>query len=140
MGASLSNQNAFLILARAFEDIGVSAYSGGAAFLASSPYLTAAARILAVEGQHTGNIRLQIARLGLGTFPLDGADVIPPPSGTNSFSTNKANGLCATRTPGQVLYLAYGLQANVTVGGFFPNGVNGVLNMSSGPATVANLS
>lgn len=139
MGASLANQQTFLVLARAFEDIGVSAYSGGAAFLAGSPYLMTAARILAVEGEHTGNIRLQVARLGIPTFPLDGADILPPPSGSNFFSTNKANGLCAFRTPGQVLFLAYGLQANVTAGGFFPNGVNGVINMSSGPATSANL-
>ena len=140
MGASLAHQQAFLVLARAFEDIGVSAYSGGASFLSGSPYLMAAARILAVEGQHAGNIRLEIARLGIPTFPLDGADVIPPPSGTDFFSTNTANGLCAFRTPGQVLYLAYGLKANVTAGGFFPNGVNGAINMSSGAATTANLS
>jgi len=139
MGASLANQQTFLVLARAFEDIGVSAYSGGAAFLSGSPYLMTAARILAVEGQHTGDIRLQIARLGIPTFPLDGGDVIPPPSGSNFYSTNKANGLCAFRTPGQVLYLAYGLMANVTSGGFFPSGVNGALNMSSGAATAANL-
>lgn len=139
-GASLANQQTFLVLARAFEDIGVSAYGGGAAFLAGSPYLTAAARILAVEGEHTGNIRLQIARLGIPISPLDGADIVPPPSGSNFFSTNKTNGLTAIRTPGQVLYLAYGMMANVTAGGFFPNGVNGALNMSSGPATAANLS
>lgn len=139
LGASLQNQRTFLVLARAFEDIGVSAYGGGAQFLAGSPYLTAAARILAVEGEHTGNIRLQVARLAIPTAPLDGADIIPPPSGTNLFSTSKANGLSAIRTPGQVLYLAYGFLANVTSGGFFPNGVNGTLNMSSGPATAANL-
>jgi len=138
-GASLANQQAFLVLARAFEDIGVSAYNGGVSFLAGSPYLMTAARILAVEGEHTGNIRLQIARLGIPTTPLDGADIIPPPSGSNFFSTNKANGLSAFRTPGQVLYLAYGFMANVAKGGFFPNGVNGMLNMSSGPATAANL-
>lgn len=140
MGASLANQQTFLVLARAFEDIGVSAYNGGAAFLCGSPYLMTAARILAVEGEHTGNIRLQVARLGIPTAPLDGADIIPPPSGSNFFSTNKANGLSAFRTPGQVLYLAYGFMAGVTSGGFFPNGVNGAINMSSGPATAANLS
>lgn len=139
-GASLANQQTFLVLARAFEDIGVSAYNGGANLLSGSPYLMTAARILAVEGEHTGNIRLEIARLGIPTAPLDGADVIPPPSGSNFFSTNKANGLSAYRTPGQVLYLAYGFMANVTAGGFFPSGVNGILNMSSGPATAANLS
>ncbi len=140
MGASLANQQTFLVLARAFEDIGVSAYSGGANFLSGSPYLMTAARILAVEGEHAGNIRLEIARLGIATFALDGADVTPPPPGSNFFSTNTANGLCAYRTPGQVLYLAYGLAAGVTSGGFFPSGVNGLLNMSSGPATSANLS
>ena len=140
MGASLANQQTFLVLARAFEDIGVSAYNGGVNFLSGSPYLMTAARILAVEGEHTGNIRLEIARLGIPTTPLDGADVIPPPSGSNFYSTNKANGLSAFRTPGQVLFLAYGFMANVTSGGFFPNGVNGVLNMSSAAATAANLS
>lgn len=139
-GASLQNQQTFLVLARAFEDIGVSAYNGGASLLAGSPYLMTAARILAVEGQHTGNIRLQVARLGIPVPPLDGADIVPPPSGGNFFSTNKANGLSAFRTPGQVLYLAYGFMANVTAGGFFPNGVNGLIKMSSGPATSANLS
>jgi hypothetical protein len=127
------------MLARIFEDIGVSAYCGGAGYLVGSPYLGTAARILAVEGEHVGNIRLQSALLGIPAPQLDGADIIPPPAGTNYFSTNSATGLCAVRTPGQVLYLAYGA-ANVTSGGFFPNGVNGVINMSSAAATVTALS
>ncbi len=139
MGASLANQASFLILARIFEDIGVSAYSGAAPLLAGSPYLATAARITAVEGEHVANIRLQAALLGLPSPQLDAADVIPPPSGKNFFSTNLANGLCAVRTPGQVLYLAYGMVAGATAGGFFPNGVNGILNTSSAAATAANL-
>lgn len=139
-GASLSNMASFLNLARIFEDVGVSAYSGGAGYLASAPaVLMIAARILAVEGEHVGNIRLQIAKLGIGTFAVDGADVIPPPSGTNFFSTNTANGLPAYRTPGEVLYLAFGGVANAGAGGFFPMGYNGVFHTSSGPATSANL-
>ena len=139
MGASLGNQPAFLILARIFEDIGVSAYSGAAPLLAGSPYLATAARILAVEGEHVGNIRLQSALLSIPSPQLDAADIVPPPAGTNYFSTNPANGLCAIRTPGQVLYLAYGA-ANATSGGFFPNGVNGAINASSAPAPATNLS
>jgi hypothetical protein len=139
-GASLANEQTFLALARGFEDVGISAYSGGATFLSGSPYLMTAARILAVEGLHSGNLRLEIARLGIPTTALDAADVIPRPSGSNFFSTNLANGLVAFRTPSQVLFLVYGFMANVTAGGFFPSGVNGVLNMSSGPATAANLS
>jgi len=139
MNASLANETTFLSLSRIFEDIGLSAYCGGAPFLSGSAYLQNAARITGVEGLHVANVRLQLARLGIPTTPLDGADVLPPPIGSNFFSTNVANGLCAIRTPGQVLYLAYGNQAGVTSGGFFPNGVNGVLNMSSAAATSANL-
>jgi hypothetical protein len=139
VGASLQNQETFLVLSRIFEDVGISAYNGGIPLLAGSPYLMTAPRIISVEGLHVGNIRLQIARLGIPTFAVDGADVIPPPSGTNFFSTNLTNGLTAVRTTGQVLFLAYGA-ANVTAGGFFPGGVNGIINMSSGPATSSNLS
>jgi Ferritin-like domain len=138
-GASLQNQQTFLVLARIFEDVGVSAYNGGMTLLAGSPYQMTASRIVSVEGQHVANIRLQIARLGIPTFAVDGADIIPPPTGTNFFSTNLANGLSAYRTTGQVLFLAYGA-ANVTAGGFFPNGLNGIINMSSAAATSANLS
>ena len=139
-GASLGNMAAFLNLARIFEDIGVSAYSGGSTYLAAAPaVLMIAARILAVEGEHVGNIRLQIAKLGIGTFAVDAADIVPPPTGTNFFSTNTANGLPAYRTPGEVLYLAFGGQANVGSGGFFPMGYNGYFHVSSSPATAANL-
>jgi hypothetical protein len=140
MGASLANQQTFLVLARAFEDVGLSAYAGGAQFLAGSPFLMTAARITGVEGEHVANLRLEIARLGIPTFPLDGADVLPPPSGNNMFSTNVANGLCAFRTPGEVLYIVYGMRANASSGGFFPDGVNGNIRTSTGPATSANLS
>ncbi len=111
----------------------------GASFLSNSPYLRTAARITAVEGEHVSNVRLQIAHLRILTFRLDEADVIPPPSGGNWFSTNIAHGLPAFRTPGEVLFLAYGKAAGVTAGGFFPKDVNGALRTSSGPATAANL-
>ncbi|MBV9506364.1 MAG: ferritin-like domain-containing protein [Acidobacteriia bacterium] len=140
MGASLQNERTFLVLARAFEDVGISAYNGGAAALSGSPFLMTAARINSVEGEHVGYIRTAIAAANIPTTPLDDADVIPPPSGNNQFSTNLANGLTAYRMFGQVLYLVYGMAANVTAGGFFPQGVNGLLNTSSAPATAANLS
>ena len=44
-----------------------------------------------------------------------------------------ANGLSAIRTPGQVLALAYAA-SNAAQGGFFPQGVNGTINMSATPA------
>jgi len=138
-GASLANEASFLTLARIFEDTGLTAYSGAASLLQNSPYLPTAARITGVEGLHAANIRLQVARLAISSPQVDAADVVPPPSGTNFFATNLENGLCATRTPGEVLFLVYGNAANVTKGGFFPNGVNGNVNTSTGPATAANL-
>lgn len=125
----------FLQLARVFEDIGVTAYAGAAPLISSKTILGAAARIAQTEAEHAANIRLQIAQLGIPTMPIDGVDIIPPPSGQNYFSVDN-NALTQTRTPGQVLYLAYGNMANATSGGFFPNGVNGTLNMSSGAASL----
>jgi hypothetical protein len=132
LGTGFEGQGPFLTLARAFEDVGVSAYAGAAPLIQSSTYLQAAAQILGTEAEHSGNIRLQVAKLGIATTALDGVDVLPPPTGTKFFSTG-ANALVAVRTTGQVLYIVYGA-ANVTSGGFFPNGVNGTINMSSGPA------
>jgi hypothetical protein len=142
LGFGFGNQNDFLRLSRIFEDIGVSAYAGAAGLLTTPAYITTAARILAAEAEHVATVRTQIARLSIATTQLDGADLIPPPSGPQNqyLSINASNGLPATRTPGQVLYLAFGGVANATSGGFFPTGVNGAITMSSGPATAANLS
>lgn len=136
LGIGFANVVQFLTLARVFEDIGVSAYAGAAGlpFVANSPYIGTAARILAAEAEHVGNIRLQVARLNVATAALDGVDIIPPPSGQKFISVDATTGLSAARTPGQVLYLAYGNAANATFGGFFPAGVNGTLNASSASA------
>jgi hypothetical protein len=136
LGIGFANVVQFLTLARVFEDIGVSAYGGAAAlpFVANSPYIGTAARILAAEAEHVGNIRLQVARLNIATTTLDGVDIIPPPSGRKFISVDATTGLSVVRTPGQVLYLAYGNAANATSGGFFPNGVNGNINTSSSSA------
>ena len=131
LGIGFASQSQFLTLARVFEDIGVTAYAGAAPLIQSSVVLGYAARILAVEALHSGNIRLQVAQNNIATTPLDGADHVPPPSGTLYFTTD-SSALVETRTPGQVLYLAFGGAANATSGGFFPNGVNGSLNTSSG--------
>ena len=141
LGFGFGNQNDYLKLSRIFEDIGVSAYAGAAGLLTTPMVITTAARILAAEAEHVSTVRTQIARLNIPTAALDGADLIPPPSGpqTQYLSVNTANGLPAVRTPGQVLYLAFGMQANATQGGFFPTGVNGALTTSTGPATAANL-
>ena len=136
LGIGFGSQSDFLTLARAFEDIGVTAYGGAAPLIVNKSILGYAARILAVEAFHSGAIRLLIAQNSIATTALDGLDHIPPPSGTLYFNTN-AMALSEVRTPGQVLFLAYGGKANVTAGGFFPNGVNGNINTASAAAASA---
>lgn len=134
LGTGFESQEAFIALARAFEDVGVSAYGGAAPLLTNKTILAAAARILAAEAEHTGNLRLHAGLYQAKTMALDAVDIVPPPSGTQYISVD-SNGLSAVRTPGQVLFIAYGGKANATSGGFFPNGVNGTLNTSSAAAT-----
>ena len=130
LGFGFGSQNDFLKLARIFEDIGVTAYAGAAPLL-SSAVIGTAAKILAAEAQHVSNIRLQIARLAIATAPpLDSVDILPPPSNPNHYFSLDSNGLCETRTPPQVLYLAYDAP-NATSGGFFPMGANGYYTTSS---------
>ncbi len=131
LGFGFGNQNDFLKLARMFEDIGVSAYGGAAPLIKSKTILGYAARILATEAEHSGNLRLQVATFGIATTKMDSVDIIPPPSGTEYFSADPSDGLTAIRTPGQVLYLAYGGLGNARSGGFFPNGANGYIVESS---------
>ncbi len=137
LGAGFGGITDFLVVARALEDIGVTAYAGAAPLISDKAILGAAARIAQTEAEHAANIRLQIAVLGIPTMLLDGVDILPPPSGQNFFSVDN-NALTQTRTPGQVLFLAYGNKANATSGGFYPSGVNGTINMSSAGVAIMN--
>jgi hypothetical protein len=133
LGFGFSGERQFLLLARIFEEIGVTAYAGAAPLIVDKGILGTAARILATEAEHVGNIRVMISQYGLLTTLLDGADTLAMPSGTQNFSVD-ANALVKLRTPGQVLFLAYGGAAGVKAGGFFPNGVNGNINTSTASA------
>lgn len=127
LGIGFGSQEEFIALARAFEDVGVSAYGAAAPLITSKAILATAARILAAEAEHTGNIRLHAALYNVKTSALDAADILPPPSGTR-FSSLDATGLSAVRTPGQVLYIVYGGTAGAKTGAFFPSGFNGSIN------------
>jgi hypothetical protein len=141
LGVGFGSQVDFLTVARILEDIGVTAYTGAAGMLKTPSVITTAARLLAAEAEHAGSIHTQVAKLKIASSAVDGADLIPPPSGkgTQYLSINLSNGLAATRTAGQVLYLAFGMQANARQGGFFPTGLNGKITTSDGPATESNL-
>jgi hypothetical protein len=131
----------FLRIGRLLEDVGVSAYGGAIGLLTTPLFITNTGRVLAAEAEHVSALRVLGVQLKITSPFVDAADLTPPPTGPAAvpLSVNPANGLTAVRTPGQVLYLAFGQIANVSQGGFFPTGVNGPFTTSSAPATAANL-
>ena len=133
LGFGFDNQTDFLRAARILEDIGVTAYSGAAGLLKTPDIITTAACLLGAEAEHAAAIRTQIARLKIPTTALDGADLLPPPSGEarQILSIRVSDGLIATRTAGQVLHLAFGGKAGAKQGGFFPTGLNGAITSST---------
>ena len=117
LGTGFRNVMEFLLVARAFEDTGVSAYAGAAPLITSKDVLGTAARILVAEAEHAGNIRLLVGLKGVRTTALDAKDILPPPSGNNVFSLDNA-ALGTPRTPQEVLAI---------VKPFFPSGLNGAI-------------
>lgn len=122
---TINTQTLFLQIARAFEDTGVSAYLGGAGYLASSTStLQVAAQILAVEAYHASNIRQNLIAMNITSAATDSMDV--PPDSSHYFC--ETGGLAIVRTPQQVLNIVYANPAaGITSGGFYPNGLNGTI-------------
>ncbi len=120
LGVGFKNDAEFVALARAFEDVGVSAYRGAAKLIENKDYLDAAAGILATEAYHAGNIRAHAIYGGYMSPKLDAKD--QPPTKDNSFPTDK-NGIAIGRTPAEVGMIVRGPSASG--GAFFPNGLNG---------------
>ncbi len=138
-----ANEDDFLLGAFLFEDVGVTAYKGAAPLITSKAYLQVAAGILAVEAYHAAAIRTRIYDLGLSSTAdkiAAARNSLGGPKGVSDGPTvngvenivpdNGNNGQVYGRTPGQVLNIVYLNAKTVTSGGFYPNGVNGVLNTS----------
>lgn len=123
LGLGFRSQAEFLTLARAFEDLGVSAYAGAAGLIDNNRILEAAARIALTEGQHAGLLRYLIWQSGASVPQVDDKDVPPLGSPNGRLFQVDGNGLSTARTAAEVLRIAYA--GNTTEGGFFPAGVNG---------------
>ena len=86
---NFGNRDSVLGAAKAFEDLGVTAYNGAGKLLVSADYLTLAGKIVSVEARHAAYIRDLIS---LGSFADNTA--------------LDANALDMARTPAQVLAIA----------------------------------
>ncbi|GAA2750540.1 ferritin-like domain-containing protein [Amnibacterium kyonggiense] len=154
---AFANDTNFLLASFLFEDVGVTAYKGGAGLLSNKTYLDAAAGILAVEAYHAGAVRTVlygeaeknhkifeiVQKLSDARDSLDGkgdddqgikygADAGWKPKNPSNLVPADRNGIAYSRTPGHVLNIVYLTPSkNATKGGFYPNGVNGAVNSTS---------
>jgi hypothetical protein len=117
--------------------------------ITNKTYLEAAAGILAAEAYHAGLVRTILYRKGLDTPSLraateaisnardsldGGSDIdqgIAMIGDQSNIVPTDANGIAFSRSPGQVLNIAYLRSTAVDRGGFFPNGVNGTVRLSA---------
>ena len=128
----------FLLGAFIFEDVGVTAYKGGAPLLNNKVVLEAAAGILGVEAYHAGTIRTLLFQGGAFDAAQKISDLRDAADGpgdkdqgllfagiANIVPTDE-NGIAYSRTVQEVLNIVYlgGAAANF---GFFPNRLNGML-------------
>ena len=141
-----ADESSFLLGAFIFEDVGVTAYKGAAPLITNKTYLEAAAGILSVEAYHAGIVRSALFERGLqpqagkiswARDSLDGKTMLDQGlylDGRANIVPTDENGIAFSRTPGQVLNIAYLNPAAVSKGGFFPTGVNGDVTMSDANA------
>lgn len=145
-----ANQTNFILGAFIFEDVGVTAYKGGAPLLQNPFVVGGAAGLLGTEAYHASLARVTIsALLGttaiaiaqkisdlrdtldgnvagpayIGSAPDDDQGVVDANGKSNIVPTNQ-NGLVFGRSTRQVLNILY-FVPNAHSGGFFPSGLNG---------------
>lgn len=142
-----SSQNAFLVGAFVFEDVGVTAYSGAAPLLTSKSILSAAAGIQAVEAYHAAEIRTLL--VGMASASNDqtyvgyankvstlrgmlGGGNETMLSSSTIVAADTTNAIAFSRSTDQVLHIVYAAGAGVqTKGGFFPAGLNGTIKATA---------
>jgi hypothetical protein len=138
-----ADEISFLLGAFIFEDVGVTA-KGAVPLLNNKTFLEGAAGILAVEAYHASNIRTVLFAQGVAEPTLaisDARDSLDNPQDVDQGivdAQGRANivpadqfGVAFSRTAPEVLNIVYLNPQAVNSGGFFPQGVNGVIKTNS---------
>ncbi|MES2766338.1 MAG: ferritin-like domain-containing protein [Bacteroidota bacterium] len=92
---NFNNRASILATAKAFEDLGVSAYNGAGKYISNADYLLAAGKIVSVEARHAAIIRDIMVPRSNATGSFAGDDVVAV-----------ATGLDVVREPKDVLAIA----------------------------------
>lgn len=148
-----ANDRNFLFAAFLFEDVGVTAFKGAAAFISNKTYLDAAAGLLATEAYHAGIVRATLFSEGLADHSV--FDVVHKLSAVRNAASGPADddqdlgtedvanlvptdeyGRAFGRSPAEVLNIVYLHPRAGTSGGFYPDGLNG--DIVSGTGAVAS--
>ncbi|MBE7210451.1 MAG: ferritin-like domain-containing protein [Gluconacetobacter diazotrophicus] len=134
-----ADEVSFLLGAYILEDVCVTALAGAASSLTNANDIAYAAGLLGAEAYQAGAIRGYLSDIGAGVATnaisalrakLSGVGDNGTSTQGNPFTiTNRdASAQAFRRTPAQVLNIAYGVAGTGHAsGGFFPNGVNGVI-------------
>lgn len=142
-----ANDLNFLFGAFLFEDVGVTAFKGAAPLISNKTYLDAAAGMLATEAYHGGIVRTSLYHEGMiNDAVFDAVQKISNVRGavdgvgdddqgigdseTLNLVPTDAEGRAYGRSPEHILNIVYLTPVRATSGGFYPNGLNGVLRES----------
>jgi len=137
-----ASEDAFIVGAFTFEDVGVTAYHGAASLISNTTYLSAAAGIMATEAYHAAEIRTLLTQLGGNylTYANQISALRAAAGGGNEVAVAgnaivaaDSDSIAFDRTTNQVLNIVYltpppGI---VKSGGFFPEGLNGAISATT---------
>jgi len=142
---AFANETNFLLGGMLFEDMGITAYKGASPLIRNRDFLKAAAAVLATEGYHMGVVRSVLFRKGPQAREmarrisdlrdrLDGPAELDQPlelNGRANVVPSDSAAIAFSRTPEQVLNIVYGQPGRgVRSGGFYPQGLNGRIQVS----------